>query len=175
MPDPENPVDDPLAEPAKRGGPSVLVLLVLAALGAGAGGYLGGPVVTPMVAQVAEKGLGGGGGGHGADDGHGGGGGEDAEPLAIENLVLNPAGSGASRFLIATLVLDADPDAEQEIAAREPEVRDLLLTMLSTMTVEELTDIDRRDLIREDLRAALNALLGREGVRRIFFPQFVIQ
>jgi flagellar basal body-associated protein FliL len=38
-----------------------------------------------------------------------------------------------------------------------------------------LSDISLRDVIREDLRAALNTMLGYEGVHRIFLPQFVIQ
>lgn len=172
MSESEPPADDAL-EPPGKSGPSVVVLLMLAAVGAGAGGYFGGPIATPMIAEVIEGGGEGGGGGHG-DDGYGGGE-EDEEPFAIENLVLNPAGSGASRFLIATLVLDATPEAESELSSREAEARDLLLTILSTMTVEQLTDIQRRDVIREDLRAALNTMLGYEGVYRIFFPQFVIQ
>lgn len=159
---------------AGKSGPSVVVLVVLALIGAGVGGWFGAPLVTPMIAQVAEGG--GGGGGHGSDDGHGGGGGDAEEgPLAIENLVLNPAGSGASRFLIATLVLETDADARTELEGREAEARDLLLTVLSSMTVEELTDISRREIIRETLRDALNDMLGREGVHRIFLPQFVIQ
>ena len=159
---------------AQKAGPSTVVLLLIAALGAGAGGWFGGPLVTPMIAQIAE------GGGEGGDDGHGGGGGYgsgDAEegPFQIENLVLNPAGSGASRFLIATLVLEADEDARTELESRDAEARDLLLTVLSSMTVEELTDISRRNVIRETLRSALNDMLAREGVHRIFLPQFVIQ
>jgi len=155
--------------PKAKGGPSLLVLLVLAGVGAGVGGWVGGPIVTPMVAQVAASREGGGGGGHGAPS-------DDAEgPITIENLVLNPAGSGASRFLIATLVLDADESVREELGGRDAEARDLLLTILSGRTVEELSDISLRDEIREDLRAALNIMLGYEGVHRIFLPQFVIQ
>lgn len=157
-----------------RKGPSVVGLLLFAAIGAGAGGFVGGPAVAPMIAQVAEGGLPGG-GGHGDDDGHGGGGGGEQGPLTIENLILNPAGTGASRFLIVTLVLEADEEARAELESRDAEVRDLLLTVLSSKTVEELTDISRRNRIREDMRMALNDLLAFEGVHRIFLPQFVIQ
>lgn len=156
----------------------MVLLLVFLVAGAGVGAYFGGPAATPIVAEaMAGGGEDDGGGGHGAeDDGYGGGGGDESEgPLTIENLFLNPSGSGASRFLIATLVLDADQDAQDDIAARDAEVRDMLLTILAVRTVEELSDISLRDEIREDLRSGLNTLLGREGVHRVFLPQFVIQ
>lgn len=178
-PDPLDEELDPLEPGAKKSGPSKVVLIVFLLLGAGVGGYFGGPTTTPIIAEaMAARAQGGGDDGHGApDDGHGGGGGggEAEGPLTIENLFLNPSGSGASRFLIATLVLDADQDAQDEIAARDAEVRDMLLTILAVRTVEELSDIGLREEIREDLRSALNTLIGREGVHRVFLPQFVIQ
>ena len=169
----QEPTTDDIEFGRSAKGPSVIGLLLFAAIGAGAGAFLGGPAVAPMIAQVAEGGLPGGGGGHGDDDGYGGGG--EEEPLTIENLILNPAGTGASRFLIVTLVLEADAEARAELESRDAEVRDLLLTVLSSKTVEELTDISRRNQVREDMRMALNDLLAYEGVHRIFLPQFVIQ
>jgi flagellar FliL protein len=118
----------------------------------------------------ADGGHGGGGGGHG-----GGGSEEAAAPITIDNLILNPADSNGSRFLIATLVLDADERARVELEARDAEARDLLLTVLAIRTVDELANIGLREEIREDLRAALNTMLGRDAVHRIFLPQFVIQ
>lgn len=178
-PDPLDEELDPLEPGAKKSGPSVVVLIVLLLLGAGVGGYFGGPMTTPIIAE-AMAGGGEGDDGYGEDDGYGGGGdgygGAETEgPLTIENLFLNPSGSGASRFLIATLVLDADQDAQDELSSRDAEVRDMLLTILAVRTVEELSDISMRDEIREDLRSGLNDLLGREGVHRVFLPQFVIQ
>lgn len=167
---------DPFDESAKKSGPSMVLVLVAALIGGGAGAYVGGPVATPVVAGFLASDGEGGGGGHGGGDGHGGGGEAAAEgPLTIDNLVLNPAGSGASRFLIATLVLESDDDAYTELSERDAEVRDMLLTTLASRTVEELADVSMRGIIREELRVSLNDMLGREGVHRIFFPTFVIQ
>ncbi len=173
----------------EKAGPSVIMLVLFAAVGAGVGGWFGAPIVGPQIQAILASGGDGGdaesdGGGHGPSastsgksGGHGGGGGGEApaEPIAIENLILNPAGSQGSRFLIASLVLDTDAATGAELASRDAEARDLLLTILATRTVEELSNISLRDEIREDLRAALNTMLGREAVHRIFLPQFVIQ
>jgi len=177
----ENNSEDTIADDfgaSESKGPSIIVLLVFALIGAGAGGWLGGPILTPVVADLLASSPDDGGGYGGEDDGHGGGygGGDDEEgPLTIEGLILNPANSGGSRFLIATLVLDTDGRTRAEIEGRDAEVRDLLLTTLASKTIDELSDISNRDVIRQDLRAALNAMLGYDGVHRIFLPQFVIQ
>ncbi len=156
------------------------MLLAVALVGAGAGGWFGGPVVTPIVAEMMASSP-----SEGGDDGHGGGGyggdrpygdaSADDGPLTIDNLILNPAESGGSRFLIATLVLDTNEDTRAELESRDAEARDLLQTVLAIRTVDELSDISLRDEIRNDLRIALNTMLGYEGVHRIFLPQFVIQ
>ena len=163
----------------KSSGPSVVMLLVTALIGAGAGGWFGGPIVTPMVADMMaaspdDEGDDGYGGGHGGSSPYGDASPDDG-PLAIDNLILNPAQSGGSRFLIATLVLDTDEETRAELEARDAEARDLLQTVLAIRTVDELSDISLRDEIRNDLRIALNTMLGYEGVHRIFLPQFVIQ
>lgn len=159
-----------------KSGPSVVTLLFVGLIGAGVGGWFGGPMVTPMVADLlAAAPSGEGGSDHGGGGGHGESTTSEEGPLAIENLILNPAESGGSRFLIATLVLDTDDKTRATLEARDAEVRDLLQTVLAVRTVAELSDIGLRDEIREDLRNALNRMLGYEGVHRIFLPQFVIQ
>ncbi len=152
-----------------------IVLLALGVVGAAAGAWLGGPILTPLVAGVFA-----GGGGHGEEAGGGGHGAGEAsaptEPLfELNDLVVNPAGSGGTRFLVAAISLDADAEAQEALAARSAEARDLLLTVLGSHTVDQLSDVSYREDVRSQLRSTLNGMLGYEGVHRIFFPQFVIQ
>jgi flagellar FliL protein len=161
---------------AKSAASRKIILVALGIVGAGAGAWLGGPLLSPLAGVFA----GGGGGGHGeAEEGGGGHGGGAQEPvdelLQVEDLVVNPAGSGGTRFLVAAVSLDADPEAQEELTARNAEARDLLLTALASRTVDELSDVAHREEIREQLKGALNTMLGYEGVHRVFFPQFVIQ
>lgn len=161
----------PSAAPAA---PKKMILVALGVIGAGVGAWLGGPAITPLVAGV----FAGGGeeeGGHGGG-GHGGGAAAPGESLLqIEDLVVNPAGSGGSRFLVAAVSLDADAETQEQLTLRDSETRDLLLTVLASRTVDELSEIANREELRAELKDALNAMLGYEGVHRIFFPQFVIQ
>ena len=49
----------------------------------------------------------------------------------LENLVLNPAGSGGSRFLLLSVAIEAGSSSmTTEFQARDAELRDIILTAL---------------------------------------------
>jgi flagellar FliL protein len=95
----------------------------------------------------------------------------------IDNMVLNPAGSNGSRFLlVATSVEVSDAAIVEELRGRDAEARDVLSGVLGARTVEELSDLTRRDSLRSEIARALNHMVKRpQAVRRVHFPQFVVQ
>lgn len=95
---------------------------------------------------------------------------------SIENLVLNPAGSGGTRFLLLTIAFEMkDASALEAIKSRDAELRDAVLVTLGSKTVEQLSDMGGRDSLRTEVRAATAKALRTRGIRRVYFPQFVIQ
>jgi flagellar basal body-associated protein FliL len=58
---------------------------------------------------------------------------------------------------------------------REAEVRDHILALLGKKTVEDLTDINARDLVKKEVLDTIAPLFPKGAVIRVFFPQFVIQ
>ena len=100
----------------------------------------------------------------------------DAPVHLIDNIVLNPAGSGGTRFLLASVGLQMASAAANEIVTkREVETRDVVLAVLGSKHVEDLAEITNRERIKGELKVALDSLFGAGVVRRIYFPQFVIQ
>ena len=100
----------------------------------------------------------------------------DAPVHLIDNLVLNPAGSGGTRFLLASVGLQTTSAAANDIVnKREVEARDVVLSVLGSKHVEELAEITNREKLKVELKSALDSLLGPGIVRKIYFPQFVIQ
>jgi flagellar protein FliL len=94
----------------------------------------------------------------------------------IDNLVLNPAGSGGTRFLMVTATLEVkDASAEEAMKTRDVEVRDALIGYFGRKTVDELTDMGGRDGIKKDLLALLRPLFPPGTIKAVYFPQFVIQ
>ncbi len=100
----------------------------------------------------------------------------DAPVHLIDNLVLNPAGSGGTRFLLASVGLQTTSAAANDVVSkREVEARDVVLAVLGSKHVEDLAEITNREKLKVELKSALDSLFGPGVVRRIYFPQFVIQ
>ncbi len=156
--------------PAKKGGPKLI--LIGAVAGLGLGWVVGSMVIAPRLAQapadaaaeVVE-------GEHGATEEKG-----PSTVHQIENLVVNPANTNGSRFLlITTAIVVRDAAALEEVAARDAEVRDRVVELLSSRTVEQLSDPASRESLKQDLAAAVGALFEEGVVKRVLLPQFVIQ
>jgi len=62
-----------------------------------------------------------------------------------------------------------------EIAAREPEVRDAVIKVLRTKTVDEVATTEKVESLRQELLSSLNAVLESGDITNLFFVDFVIQ
>ena len=191
---------------AKSGGlkallPFIVALLAGLVVGGGAGAFVVGPALASGIAPAGapaprkaahaegedaadesaehgdeeggEEGDGeeGGGGDHGAAEK-----GAEANTHIIDNLVLNPAESGGTRFLLLTVTFEVRNAAVlDQMKARDAELRDAVLVTLGTKTVEQLADMAQREALKAELKAAATKLFKKGSVKRIYFPQFVIQ
>jgi len=172
----ENPEEEAVeaeAPPKKAG---MILPLLLAVLASGAGGVVGMTLLGPpagawMAARASE------GGGEKKGGGHGGGHGGGVETIHIlDNLVVNPAGSEGTRYLLISVALEpVDPEMVEELAARDVALRDALLSFLGARTVDELADITKREDLVKEMKVALEHEVGQDVIYRIYLPQYVIQ
>jgi len=158
--------DDAAAEAPAKSSKRGILILALAGLAAGAptGLFVTGPMLanrraTAVEVKKAEHSL------------------ESAAVKhSVENLVLNPAGSGGTRFLMVTATFEVrDGSIEQQMKDHDAEVRDRVLSLLGKKTVEELTDIAQREGIKKEVLDTVASLFEKGGIRKVFFAQFVIQ
>lgn len=183
--------------------PTILAVVAGLALGGGAGAFAVGPAMAKGIAPAvaanrskapahgdeaaegehgdAEQGEDGeeaagdeeeeGGGEHGAKGKEAG-----APVYTLDNLVLNPAQSGGQRFLLLTIAFELKDQATLDaMKARDAELRDVVLATAGAHTVEQLAEVAGRDSLKGELRAAAGKLFKAKKVRRVYFPQFVIQ
>jgi flagellar FliL protein len=103
-------------------------------------------------------------------------GGEKGPTFKIDNLIVNPAGSQGSRFLMVSVAVET-PDAKLDasLRSREAQIRDLLIAMFERQTMEQLAAPGIRDTLKSRLADTLTALVGAKTKLRVFLPQFVIQ
>jgi flagellar FliL protein len=159
------------AAPAGKRGRVALVIALTVGLTIGA--LAGSLVVGPLVAEKdaakdcttaeAEAGA------HGAVPA--------AKPVyTVNDLVLNPAQSGGTRYLVLTIAFSvSDSVMVAKMKERDPEVRDILLKVLGAKTVPQLTDMAGRPALKEEVRAQVGRLFGAKTITDVFFPQYVIQ
>jgi flagellar basal body-associated protein FliL len=97
--------------------------------------------------------------------------------LQMDEIVVNPSGSGGRRFVVVKLALElSKSDIQKEIDKQMPVISDGLIRLLSSKSVEYLSNVAFRDTLRQEMMAAINDRLpGGEGVEDIFFTGFVLQ
>jgi flagellar FliL protein len=70
----------------------------------------------------------------------------------------------------------SDEKLAEVLTSRDAELRDVVLRVLGTKTVDELSDMAHRETLKDEVRVALDELMKKKGaIRRLYFPQFVIQ
>ena len=185
------------AEQSPSKAKSMLPFILALALGLGVGGASGAFVVGPAMAKgispqiVARK--------HAAEDesadssdeataddeaaaNESGGKAGDAaakQVYTLDNLVLNPAESGGTRFLLLSVAFEtADSKLIDDMKARDAELRDAVLVALGAKTVEQLANMQARDGLKTELQNVALQLISKKSKKktlRVYFPQFVIQ
>jgi flagellar FliL protein len=65
--------------------------------------------------------------------------------------------------------------AADEIGKRVPQLRDAVLMILPSKRFADISTLEGKSALREEIIGALNGLLGSGAVSRIFFKEFVIQ
>ena len=108
-----------------------------------------------------------------------------AEPEPVEfgefsempGIVVNPMGTDGRRYLMVKIGAEAAEAATLErLDEMSPAATDAVIDLLGSLSVSELTDITRRDSLKESIRTRFNGMLGEDGpVTRIYFTQYVLQ
>ncbi|MBM3327322.1 MAG: flagellar basal body-associated FliL family protein [Calditrichaeota bacterium] len=96
------------------------------------------------------------------------------EVFLIEDLIINPAGT--RRVFMCSVGLEvADAEKVKEVKRRESLLRDNLLTLFSSQSMEVLLDIKYRQAFRARVKKIMDYQLGEGIVKRVFFEKWVLQ
>lgn len=108
---------------------------------------------------------------HGAKGGGGGG-----EGYKFENIVVNLSGTMGTRYLKASFLITGDkPDLAERFAEAKPQLTDVTLAVLSSLSLADLEEAGSKNIIRERLIASYNQVLGGKYAENLFFSEFVVQ
>ena len=94
----------------------------------------------------------------------------------LETFVVNLNDTGGKRYLKTRLELEyIRMEAKEELTARMPQMRDVVLLSLSSKTMEEIQGIEGKIALRNELILRINQILKKWKIRNLYFTEFVIQ
>ncbi|MBI5867647.1 MAG: flagellar basal body-associated FliL family protein [candidate division Zixibacteria bacterium] len=101
---------------------------------------------------------------------------QKAEVYLVSNLLVNPTGTSGTRYLSASVGIEVkSPAVLEKLRLRDLQVRDLLILVLSSRTVDELTNSHAREQMRREILGRLNQLMGGEQLTAVYFVDYVLQ
>ncbi len=95
---------------------------------------------------------------------------------SLETFIVNLADKGGKRYLRVTMDLElGNADLEAEIAKRKPQVRDRILMILPSKRFTDISSVEGKITLRDEMMEALNAFLTQGKITNIYFKEFVVQ
>ncbi|MEO5367227.1 MAG: flagellar basal body-associated FliL family protein [Magnetococcus sp. WYHC-3] len=162
-----------VAEGKGGGGLVKILIMVIPALliGLGGGYFLGSSMTQTTMEEQALKEPTGEGVESSAEEGVG--------PVhKLDPFVVNLNDQKGNRYLKCTVQLELSPgeeDLKGELEARQAQLQDLILSLLTSKTTPELQSLDGKMRLRHQLLSRINQTLRTGSVKRVFFTEFVIQ
>ncbi len=123
-------------------------------------------------AKVEQKAEGGG----APSGGKGGAAGAAANIFPMEPFIVNIYDGQELRYLRVKVEFEtATADAKNEIEMRQASLRDSILVLLTTKTLQDVQDLQGKNQLRDEIMVAVNKILPPGKVSKIYFTDFVVQ
>lgn len=94
----------------------------------------------------------------------------------LDTFIVNLADEGGARYLRTTMKLElADDQSVDFLQKRLPLIRDSILMILPTKRYEDISSVEGKKTLRDELIAKLNVIMVPGSVSNIYFTEFVVQ
>ncbi len=97
------------------------------------------------------------------------------------DITVNIAGSKGSHYLKTVIQLEWNetefPDLREAIMVRMVKIKDIMIDILSTQSMEDLKSSSGKQRVREAIRGDINTIIPKESgqVTNVLFEEFIIQ
>lgn len=98
-----------------------------------------------------------------------------SEFFTIESIVVNPAETGGTRYLSCSVSFEVAKADLSVFKEKQVKIKDILITILSSKTVDELADIKQRNDMRKQILAVVNRYVAPAQADAVFLTDFVLQ
>ncbi|MCX7674620.1 MAG: flagellar basal body-associated FliL family protein [Bdellovibrionaceae bacterium] len=93
----------------------------------------------------------------------------------LKDFVVNLAGARGRRILKATIEFELpSQDAKKEVEAKEAQLRDQVILILSSKTYDEVAQAQGKEQLRQEIKNAVNPTLSDENkIVNVYFTDFI--
>ncbi|MCE5243884.1 MAG: flagellar basal body-associated protein FliL [Syntrophobacteraceae bacterium] len=145
--------------PQPKSSPLKLIIIIVVALAVlGGGGFFGYQMFIKKDSHAESK--------------------PEAPPVIqeMETYLVNLSDPGGKRFLKVTMKLKlSGPQSTAEFTTRTFELRDNILTILSSKEVEDISRPEDKANLKQEIMTQLNRILKQGQVQDVYFTEFLIQ
>ncbi len=158
----------PVVKPAKKGGPLIYIVISVVMIGLG---YFGGTKFLGKSGDTHEAEV--------SETEHK----EDAkgtpsksEMVMVDDIIVNPSGTGGTRFLSCSIGFEVGSEEDVKLfESRRPMIRDALITILGSKTLEQLSDAKEKEITRYQIKKRVEQLMNSKDLYGVYFTDFVLQ
>ena len=95
---------------------------------------------------------------------------------SMDPFTVNLADQGRPRYLKTRISIESQEiKVNEEYEKRLPQLRDMILTVLSSKSYGEISDSEGKMKLREEIITKLNRLLRTFQIKTVYFTEFMIQ
>ena len=96
------------------------------------------------------------------------------ELIPLETFLVNLAGSRGRKLAKINLELEVEGERiEEEIDKRKPQIRDIIIILLSSKTHAQVATKEGKDFLRAEIRDTVNAFLTKGKIKSVYFTEFI--
>jgi len=95
--------------------------------------------------------------------------------LPLPMITVNLSDPGGRRYLKLGMEVEANADISTEIKVQEARIRDAIIMLLAGKSYGDVSSPDGKVMLKAEVAARLNQILGAQRVIRIYFTDFVVE
>lgn len=96
--------------------------------------------------------------------------------FTLEPFIVNIYDGQDLRYLKLKVEMElSDPEAKTELTARQAQIRDGILSILTTKTMQDLQFQQGKNQLKQEIMAAVTRMVTPGKVKQVYFTDFVIQ
>jgi flagellar FliL protein len=94
----------------------------------------------------------------------------------MEDVIVNPTGTSGQRLMLASVNIDVVSDEQLKfLKEREPIVKDLIISTISSKTIAQLGQIGFKDTLKVELSGSIKSKFPSVKINDIYFSKYIMQ